>query len=141
MPDGLFDLILSSSTFEHIFPSVQQSLRNIYSGLKPKGMAFIDFISADESLGISWAHFESGAGGAFVRIYSRDEIHALFTGADLKIVDIIHPLILGDGAGNVTIKRALVAASKRDSQNGRERSFARCCRDTRIPESLRRPLD
>ncbi|MGH6838133.1 MAG: class I SAM-dependent methyltransferase [Methylocella sp.] len=114
IPDGLFDIILSSSTFEHIFPSVQQSLRNIYSCLKPKGMAFIDFISADDSLGISRAHFESeAAGGAFIRIYSRDEIHALFAAADLKIVDVIHPLILGDGAGNRPIKRALVAAIKR----------------------------
>jgi SAM-dependent methyltransferase len=113
LPNALFDLVLSSSTFEHIFPSVQQSLRTICSCLKPMGMAFIDFISIDECLGTSRAYFENGAGGAFIRIYSRDELYTLFAAAGLEIVDIIHPLILGYGVGDYTIKRGLVAAIKK----------------------------
>jgi hypothetical protein len=75
-------------------------------------MAFIDFILADESLSISLAYFEAES-RVFIRIYSHDEIRALFTTAGLEIIDIIYPLVLGEGAGNITIRRALVAAIKR----------------------------
>ena len=112
-PDESFDLVLSSSTFEHIFPSAQNALCNISTALKSKGTVFIDFISADERLGTSRAYFEKATGGAFIRIYSREEIGAMFTVAGLDIADIIHPLILGEGVGGVTIKRALVAAFNR----------------------------
>lgn len=113
MPDGLFDLVISSATFEHIFPSVRRSLQNTYAALRQHGMAFIDFISTDEHLSISRAYFEGEVGGAFIRIYSRDELQAFFAAAGFEVVEIMHPLVLGSDVGSVPIKRALVVAIKR----------------------------
>ena len=52
-------------------------------------------------------------GGAFIRIYSRDEICALFRSAGLEIMKLVHPLILGEGVGGVPIRRGLAVAIKR----------------------------
>jgi SAM-dependent methyltransferase len=113
MSDGFFDLVISSATFEHIFPSVRSSLQNIHTALTQQGMAFIDFISADEHLSMSRAYFESEAGGAFIRVYSRDELLAFFAAAGFEVVEIIHPLLLGMDIAGVAVKRALVVAIKR----------------------------
>jgi SAM-dependent methyltransferase len=110
-PGSAVDLVISSATFEHLFPSIQQTLSNLHASLRPGGSIFADFITSDELLNVSMAYFEDDElGGAFIRIYSRDELLKFFSTAGFGQIDIVHPILLGhDGAGK-PIRRALVTA-------------------------------
>jgi SAM-dependent methyltransferase len=110
-PSAAVDLVISSATFEHLFPSIQQTLSNLHASMQPGGWIFADFISSDESLNVSRAYFEADdLGGAFIRVYSRDELYRFFSSAGFGRIEIVHPFLLGyDGAGN-PIRRALVTA-------------------------------
>jgi SAM-dependent methyltransferase len=111
--DGPFDLGLSSATFEHLFPSIEQALMNFRSNMNSGGMLFIDFIRQDEVLAVSKAYFEpDSAGGAYIRIYSRQELDRFFTQAGF-VVEAVHPIVLGKGAQGEPINRALVCATAR----------------------------
>jgi SAM-dependent methyltransferase len=71
------DLVICSSTFEHLFPDFTTALRNISNQLSPQGCVAVDFVQADPSMEHRQQGFERG-GDAFVRIYSKEEIQSLF---------------------------------------------------------------
>ena len=107
-----FDIGLSSATFEHLFPSIEQTLMNLRSGINPHGMLFIDFIMYEETLSLSRAYFEAeSAGGAYIRIYSRGELEYFFDHAGFAI-QAVHEIALGKSSG-VSIRRVLVCAKAR----------------------------
>jgi SAM-dependent methyltransferase len=76
------DLVICSSTFEHLYPDFTTALRNISSQLKPQGCLAIDFVQADPRMEHRQQGFEP-RGHAFVRIYSKEEIQSLFTACGL----------------------------------------------------------
>jgi SAM-dependent methyltransferase len=111
--DGPFDVGLSSATFEHLFPSIEQTLMNFRSNMNSGGMLFIDFPREDKALAVSKAFFEpEWAGGAYIRIYSRQELDRFFAEAGF-VVEAVHPIVLGKGAQGEPINRALVCATAR----------------------------
>jgi len=107
-----FDLVISSATCEHLFPSIAATLTRIYESLKPGGMVFLDFICHDPDLAISRAYFEENLGEAFIRIYSETELRMFFVEAGFEVLDIVYPMVTGLDIGLNEVKRALVAARK-----------------------------
>lgn len=99
-PDRQFDLVLSSATCEHLFPSIAATLSQIYDSLRPGGMVFLDFICHDVNLSISRAYFEENMGEAFIRIYSEAELRTFFLEAGFEILDIVYPLVTGLDIGH-----------------------------------------
>lgn len=101
----VFDILFCSSTFEHLYPDFTVALRNLRQWLRPGGTMFIDFICIDDEMKTSSAGFGYGA---FVRIYSIDEIRRLFLEchATVKNTEII---MFGDSAIG-PIRRIAVAA-------------------------------
>lgn len=108
-----FDVAFCSATVEHLFPSIEQTLMNLRAMMKTNGMVFIDFIMQDETLSVSKAYFEEESRrGAYIRIYSRQELERFFDQAGFAIV-AVHPIVLGTGPQGESIKRALVCATLR----------------------------
>jgi 2-polyprenyl-3-methyl-5-hydroxy-6-metoxy-1,4-benzoquinol methylase len=67
-----FDVVICSSTFEHLYPDCRRALRNICRQLSPGGAVFIDFIETAGSAQSFDAH------GTYVRQYSKEELTAIF---------------------------------------------------------------
>jgi SAM-dependent methyltransferase len=105
------DVVLCSSTFEHLYPSIQTALVNLYSMSRAGAKLFIDFIwsDGDEGLEISRAYFEYTS--AYIRIYSRAELEALFSGAGFRVL-AIEPVVLGCDRHGKDVRRALVVAER-----------------------------
>jgi SAM-dependent methyltransferase len=106
-----YNLILASATFEHLFPSIAACLAHLSQCMRPGARMFADFISHDGSLSISRAYFEPEQ-GAFIRIYSEQELRKFFADAGLDVIELVHPLVLGNAAEGSEIRRALVVAAK-----------------------------
>jgi SAM-dependent methyltransferase len=77
--DEKFDVILSSLTFKHLFPSFEKALRNVVNYVNPGGMFFFDLL---EGRGRS---FEDD-GVTYVRWYTRLEILELLRDVSLEHV-------------------------------------------------------
>jgi len=108
-----FDIGLCSATFEHLYPSIEQTLVNLRAQIDLNGMLFVDFIMHDENLSLSRAYFEEESiGGAYIRIYSLQELEPLFNHAGFAI-QAAHPVVLGAGLQGETIRRMLICASAR----------------------------
>jgi SAM-dependent methyltransferase len=107
--DDTFDLIFSSSTFEHLYPNFGIALRNIAKYVVDGGQLYIDFIQRDDKGVTTSSVFETGA---FVRVYSIDEIKALFEDCGV-VIDTIESVVLGEGNRGdgtlIPIKRIAVA--------------------------------
>lgn len=112
VPPERFNLVISSATFEHLFPSMAATLERIYAAMLPGGMAFLDFICHDPELAISRAYFEEFGGKAYIRIYSQEEIRAFFLNAGFEMVDLVYPMVTGLDVGQNEIKRALAIVRK-----------------------------
>jgi hypothetical protein len=79
--------------------------------MRSGGSIFVDFITSDESLNVSVAYFEDDdLGGAFIRVYSRDELCKFFSSAGFGHIDIVHPFLVGYDSRGKPIRRALVTA-------------------------------
>ena len=63
--DTAFDVVVSSLTFKHLYPSFEAALRNVSRSLAPGAHVCIDFVEGQAQ------HFE---GVTFNRWYSREEI-------------------------------------------------------------------
>lgn len=98
-----YDVVICSSTFEHLHPDCSAALRNIHRQLAPGGQVFIDFIAADTPS----RAFEPG--GTYIRAYDRDEIVALFAQCGYA-VRAVETCLLGIGALG-PIERLVVVAS------------------------------
>jgi hypothetical protein len=108
-PDVQPDLVLCSSTFEHLFPSISTALRNLKATSTPRTQLFIDFIAAegDDSLRTSHAYFENTT--AFVRIYARAELEGLFAEAGFPVM-CVERIVLGQDPSGRDVRRALIVA-------------------------------
>ncbi len=104
-----FDLVFSSSTFEHLHPDFSIALNNIGKYVVRGGDVYIDFIQRDDEGKTRSSTFETGA---FVRVYSIDEITALFNHCGIAI-NAIESIVLGEGnrgdGAAIPIKRIAVA--------------------------------
>ncbi len=107
-----FDIAISAILFERLFPSMRETLLNLARCLNPGGMAFIDFIAVEPEMLTSRAYFEDDIYRAYLRIYSRQEIHRFFQEAGFRIVELIYPVSPGFDPQGQTLKRSLVVAEK-----------------------------
>jgi SAM-dependent methyltransferase len=118
-----FDVVLCSSTFEHLHPDCRKALRNIRSQLVPGASVFIDFIGSiprrilgidptpiarflNQVLGIRLKYFEKD--GTYIRIYFENELRAIFKDAGF-VVQKIESTVVGEGETG-PIKRLVVIA-------------------------------
>lgn len=102
--DEIFDIVISSSTFEHLYPDFSRALENVKGHLAMQGKSFIDFID-----GPSQRAFEP-VGGAFVRGYSDDELFEIYERCELKI-HAIEKCRLGTTPDGTPIDRKVVFAT------------------------------
>jgi SAM-dependent methyltransferase len=106
------DVVLCSSTFEHLYPSMAPALNHLHQITQAGGKVFIDFIwnDGDENLEISRAYFEYTS--AYIRMYSRTELEALFPEAGFRVL-AIESVVLGQDRHGKDVRRALVVAERR----------------------------
>jgi SAM-dependent methyltransferase len=111
MFDVQCDVVLCSSTFEHLYPSFHGALGNLYRMSRGGAKLFIDFIwsDGDEGLEISRAYFEYTS--AYIRIYSRAELESLFPAAGFHVL-AIEPVVLGRDRHGKDVRRELVVAER-----------------------------
>jgi len=96
-----FNIVICSSTFEHLYPDCKKSLKNIKAHLESDGNVFIDFICADYSSAL----FEEN--GTYIRIYSYSELLNLFQSLFKDVT--ITTCTLGDW-GRGPVERFVVVA-------------------------------
>jgi SAM-dependent methyltransferase len=105
------DVVICSSTFEHLFPSMTKALQNLRAMTSPGAKLFIDFAvnDRDDDLQTSRAYFESST--AYIRIYTRSELESLFIqeGYSVRAIAVI---VLGKDRSDKQVRRALVAATR-----------------------------
>lgn len=106
-----FDLVISSATFEHLYPSFVATLTNISRQMADGAYLCIDFVQIDPQMGHSCASFES-EGRAFVRIYSRAELERMFEQCGMNVIGISSINLGMDHRGDA-VNRILVCASNR----------------------------
>ena len=85
-----FDVVICSSTFEHLYPDCRRAIKNICAQLLEGGIVFIDFIRADRS----YTGFEFY--GTYIREYSQVELRSLFENGQFGKVTI-RTCTLGEG--------------------------------------------
>jgi SAM-dependent methyltransferase len=100
VPDGEFDLAISSLVFKHIFPSFERALANIASRLNAGGLACFDLIEGDAR------YFEQWDEVTYIRHYSRPEISAILERCGLTLV------AFDEVAHDAEHRRLLVVARK-----------------------------
>ncbi len=103
--DRPFDVVICSSTFEHLHPDCKRALRNIREQLAATGSVFIDFIRAEASA----VSFEET--GTYIREYSQDEARDVFQKCGY-IVRTIEACTLGQDAHGQPVNRFVVMAAK-----------------------------
>lgn len=112
-----FDVVICSSTFEHLYPDCQTALRNVHQHLAPEGCVFIDFIGQTRRqilghFGVNVPrkilYFEPS--GTYIRIYRQDELAILF-GECGFMVRAIETCTLGAGSRG-PVNRLLVVAGR-----------------------------
>jgi SAM-dependent methyltransferase len=80
-----FNLLISSSTFEHISPDFGTALQHLSHFLEEGAIAIFDLIDyGDPTL----SRYEGCPTGVFVRIYSVDELEQITTQAGFKVLGI-----------------------------------------------------
>jgi SAM-dependent methyltransferase len=107
---SVFDVILASATFEHLYPDCRGALRNLREQASPGAHVFIDFIRAANS----GATFEPN--GTYIRIYSEEELRAIFTECGYTVRDIV-PCVLGEGVAG-PVERSVVVAQAAEVTRG-----------------------
>jgi SAM-dependent methyltransferase len=75
-----FDVLLSSLTFKHIYPTFGRALSNLQDQLRPGGLAIFDLIEGERE------YFQRQDGVTYIRHYSRDEAADLVSQAAMKLV-------------------------------------------------------
>lgn len=74
-----FDVVLSSLTFKHLFPSFEKALNNVVNYINPGGMFFFDLIEGKRT------YFEEN-GVTYIRHYTRSEIQQILRNVSLELV-------------------------------------------------------
>lgn len=98
-----FDVVICSSTFEHLFPDCRQALINLRLQVAAGAHLFIDFIGTEGTR----AAFEHT--NTFLRRYGSEELRSLFAECGYSVVDII-PAVLNPGGQSREVARKLVIA-------------------------------
>jgi SAM-dependent methyltransferase len=100
--DERFDVMLSSLTVKHIFPTFDPALANVADHLNPGGRAIFDLIEGDREF------FERGDDVTYIRQYTREEVAALVpkAGLELEALDTV------DHDEDPAHRRLLVVARK-----------------------------
>lgn len=79
--DGAFDVVLSSLTFKHFFPSFEAALRNVATCVSPGGLFLFDLIEGKQK------HFEFDQNVVnSLREYTRPEIEEILGRVGLELV-------------------------------------------------------
>lgn len=78
--DATFDVVLSSLTFKHLYPSFEKALRNVVYYVDPGGVILFDLIEGENS------YFENH-GEAYIRWYTRSEIADILDRLSLELVN------------------------------------------------------
>lgn len=108
------DMVMSSATFEHLFPDCSAGLKNIAGCLVPNGWVFIDFVQLEDDMRRS-VHWFEPVGSAFIHVYSRNELQGLFEAEGLRVNEITS-IVLGTGllghGREEPVRRIFVAAQK-----------------------------
>jgi phospholipid N-methyltransferase len=112
------DLLISSATFEHLFPDFRQAVRNMAEhNLHPGAGVAIDFIQQDAAMEHRAQVFEHGR--VFVRTYAAEEIRGLLEECGMRGVRL-ESIVLGQGlAGDVRRILAFAAAPGVAAAGGR----------------------
>jgi SAM-dependent methyltransferase len=92
--ESKYDIVLSSLTLKHIFPSFEKSLANIANYLNSGAMLFFDLIEGKQE------YFENDR-VTFIRMYSKEEVSGILDRVGLQLVkfdtvwhDKQHPRLL-----------------------------------------------
>jgi SAM-dependent methyltransferase len=102
--DRPYDVVICSSTFEHLHPDCRTALKNLRAQLAPSGQVLIDFICEERT----YASFEEN--GTYIRRYSRDELSEIYRECGYR-VQVIETCTLGDDAHGKPVNRFVVAAA------------------------------
>jgi 2-polyprenyl-3-methyl-5-hydroxy-6-metoxy-1,4-benzoquinol methylase len=77
MPDIEFDIVLSSLTFKHMYPTFERSLQNISTYVKQNGTIFFDLIEGHGSI-----FYDDGT---YIKFYDKSEVEDILTHSNLKL--------------------------------------------------------
>jgi SAM-dependent methyltransferase len=77
-----FDLLISSLTLKHLYPTFQKALANLFAQAAPGARAVFDLIEV--APGTHFANFEKD-GKTYVRHYSREELPGVLAGSGLEL--------------------------------------------------------
>jgi 2-polyprenyl-3-methyl-5-hydroxy-6-metoxy-1,4-benzoquinol methylase len=102
--DKSFDVVICSSTFEHLHPDCRRALRNIHRQLSPGGLVFIDFIETVASS----QDFETT--GVYIRQYCKEELSTIFSECGYAL-QAVETCTLGEGNFG-PVNRYVVAAKR-----------------------------
>jgi SAM-dependent methyltransferase len=111
--DYTADVVLCSSTFEHLFPSMLEALQNLHRMSRIGTKLFIDFILPEEDPHLSTSHAYFEYTSAYIRIYSLLEIETLFAEAGFRVLEVEN-IVLGQTPTGKDVRRALVTADRYD---------------------------
>lgn len=81
--DDRFDVMLSSLTFKHLFPSFEQALSNVVQYMNPGGLVFFDLIEGDKK------YFEKDS-VTYIRWYTRADVLEILGNVSLDLVAFDH---------------------------------------------------
>jgi len=87
------DVVISSSTFVHLYPDCSKALKNIRSQVSKNAVIALDFMDPAHHRGMGFHD-----GGTYVRYYSRDELDQIFTESGYAVISMPEFVI---GIGNV----------------------------------------
>jgi hypothetical protein len=115
--NGPIDVVLCSSTFEHLYPDCRRALLNLRPQLAEGASLFIDFIKSDRVDSV----FDIDA-RTYVRSYAREELSSLFSACGY-VVKGIEECRLGIGLNGPVDRLVVIAQSSFSS--GRQAVTAR----------------
>jgi cyclopropane fatty-acyl-phospholipid synthase-like methyltransferase len=107
-----FNVVICSSTFEHLYPNCRQALTTVYRHLDPTGIVFIDFISGNlqwkvlQNFTRKLIYFEPN--GTYIRVYPKEELVRLFAEHGF-MVRAIDTCVLGKGKRGPVNRLVIVA--------------------------------
>jgi SAM-dependent methyltransferase len=79
--DERFDIVLSSLTLKHLYPTFETALRNVARHLNPGATLIFDLIEGDNEGG-----FPHPDGITYIRPYSRAEVEGILSGISLEFL-------------------------------------------------------
>ncbi len=101
--DRKFDLVVSSATFEHLYPDARRALCNLHARCLPNTTLAIDFIKHPEPK----SYFEDN--GTYIRVYTPEQLRTIFAESGFEVLEL-RAIDFGASRGGISIERWMVAA-------------------------------